>query len=508
MNRRIFTICTLLLFVLLLAACGENEPVETAVPTTAALATASATPALPTPTPTTAPTPTPVVPAITVNDQPLAADGRLTIAAVVLPQPGWLALRAVQNGAAADVLATILLPAGVSQNVPLTVEPLAATETLVAALHVDAGETGVFEFPGPDEPLEQDGAPVTSEFVVELQVERPSVTAVDQSVGRDGVVRVEQVTSPARGWVLIHADENGALGTVLGAALVDAGRTNDVAIGIPWREAPARLHAVLYQDLGRPGRLDEAEDLPVLAGGEMVIASFAVSLPPDVFVLDQPVVDGRITLERAVVDRPAWAAVYFDDEDAPGLIIGTARLEEGVNEEVVVNVIETAVTPLLYIILHEDVTPGDAFNFPASDPPLAYDGRLVDPFPFRTNPGNYLIVRDQERPSSGNDALAVTVPLTVVDVNAWVAIHADDNGQRGDVLGVTALPAGISRNVAVEIDADRATETLYAVLYLDAGEAGEFEFPGGPDVPLQRNRAVIQAPFLLAIPDSQTEVNP
>ena len=99
------------------------------------------------------------------------------------------------------------------------------------------------------------------------------------------------------GWLLIHTVQNGEIGQVLGAAYLKSGLNEALAISIPWREATPELVGVLYEDNGRFQRLDfPNDDLPVLAGGELVMRSFSVSLPPDVYVLDQPVIDNSIMM--------------------------------------------------------------------------------------------------------------------------------------------------------------------------------------------------------------------
>ena len=45
------------------------------------------------------------------------------------------------------------------------------------------------------------------------------------------------------------------------------------------------------------------------------------------------------------------------------------------------------------------------------------------------------------------------------------------------------------------VDTSGATETLYAMLHTDAGEIGTWEFPGGPDAPVEVGDAVITPPF-------------
>lgn len=481
---------TAVLLLILLLGCADAEPTPTATPTdTPPTPTAPATTA-PTPTPTMQPSPTPIVPTLTVTDQPLDEDGAVTIEMAALPQPGWVVLKAQRDGQVAEVLGQTAVPAGVSRDVVVTVDPLNVTPTLVAMLHTDLGEEETFEFPGVDQPLTVGDAPVAEPFAVDLQLLLPSVTLEPQEVGEDGLLRVARVVAAEAGWLAIHADDDGGLGAVLGIAPVPAGGSEALMVQIQWREATPTLYAVLYADNGRANRPDlNEDDLPVLVGGELVMTTADVTLPPDVVVLDQPVIDGTITVERVISNGPGHVVVYFDDGDAPGLIIGSEFIEDGLNKQIVIDIVETAVTPQLYIFIHDDTTPGDNFDFPANDPPRQYDGRVIPPFPFSTTPGNYLTTTDQSLSDDGT----VTVPLVVVDVPAWIAVHTVEEGARGAQLGIAQLPPGINRDVQVSIDADAATETLQAVLYLDAGEIGAYE--PDVDVVLQRNRSVIAAPF-------------
>ncbi|MCB8988483.1 MAG: hypothetical protein H6661_12130 [Ardenticatenaceae bacterium] len=486
----------LILTVLLLAACGE-EPTPTATPTETAVPTRTIPPQ-PTATPTTAPTPTPLEPTLVVGDQSLGEDGRLLIDSVTVLEPAWVVIHAEREGQVGEVLGYTAVPAGTSEDVTVTIDPLAATDDLAAILHSDAGQESAFEFPGVDEPLKNGTAVVSQSFAIERDLELPALSVADQEVLEDGLVRVNSVTMPTPGWVVIHADDEGKIGTILGFTFVDAGNSSDVVVHIPWRQATPVLHAMLHEDNGRDNRFDFPDDdldLPVLVAGEPVVAEFRATYPPDVLVLDQPVVDGTVTVERAISNGPGWLVVYQDNGGSPGLIIGSAPLEDGLNEQVTVNVREAGVTDQLFIFLHEDTEPGDNFNFPAADPQVTYQGRLSNPFIFQTNPGNYLTTQDQALTVEGEET-AVTVPLVVLDAPGWVVIHTDNEGELGDIIGQTWVPAGINRNVAVTIDVEQATPTLYAVLHLDAGTLEEFE-PDGADIPLQRNRAIIRSPFTI-----------
>ncbi len=497
----------LALLLLAVAACAEENG-ATAVPTLAVTAaeTAVAAPLIPTdvPTPIRTPVPTPAVPLINAADQPLTDDGALQIVSVVSPEDGWLVLYTMPDGELGEVLDFTAVTTGLNQNLTLTIDPQLATPRLVALLHNDVGESGEFEFPdGPDVPLEWESAQIATTFDLDFQLSEPVIEVAEQAVREDGVVRVANVLLPQDGWLAIHGEVDGRIGPLLGVVPVAAGRHEDIALTIPWRDGTPTLYAALYADNGEPLHFDyQAEDEPLLAGDEPVVAAFHVTFPIDIYVLDQPLVDGTFEVERVISNGPGWLVAYFDDNVAPGLIIGSAPLEDGLNERVMVEVLESAATNVLHLRLHEDTEPGDDFDFPRVDQPVLYDGRLPGTVTFSLTPGNYLIVDDQPLPSTGTASAVLTVDLVVVNVPTWVAIEADEDGQRGEVLGFTAVPPGVSHDIAISIDPTLATDTLYVTLYLNAGEPDEFD-PDGADVPLQRNRSPISVPFFLLVEEDE-----
>lgn len=77
----------------------------------------------------------------------------------------------------------------------------------------------------------------------------------------------------------------------------------------------------------------------------------------------------------------------------------------------------------------------------------------------------------------------VTVAEVVSDGPGWMAIHAQaEDGGFGEVLGYTAVSDGVNTDVVVDFIMGTPTETLFAMLHIDAGEVGTYEFPGD-DVP-------------------------
>ena len=92
---------------------------------------------------------------------------------------------------------------------------------------------------------------------------------------------------------------------------------------------------------------------------------------------------------------------------------------------------------------------------------------------------------------------AITVDLVSASQPGWIVIHAQADGAPGAVIGFAAIAVGNNANVAVEIDLDQATETLYAMLHLDLATAGEYEFPGDDAPVFDADGNVVLAPFAL-----------
>ncbi len=499
------------LLVLLLTACGREGQTAVVTPTSALPATSPATGAIsslntftiqatlaPTavPAPTPFPTPTPIAPVIVVQEQTLNETGQIAIASVQTPQDGWIAIHAQSaEGSIGAVLAQLPVRQGQNSALTLSLDPYAATPTLWALLYP---QTAVFVPIDPALPWQQQGVLTATSFPVQVQFTLPALNIANQAVAEDGLVRADSVYLTAPGWLALHANENGTPGALLGHIYLEAGLHEDVPVLIPWREAPLELLAMLYEDGARPQRLDLPGDAPVRVNGEMLMRPFRISLPPDVLVYEQPIVNGQVVIERVVSDGPGWLAVHNENNGTMGLLIGRAPLVDGVNEGVVVTLRETPPTDRLFIMLHRDEEPIGQFNFPRTDPRLEVNGRVMDPIPFRVAPGNTLFTQDQPLQVDENGRFSrITIPLVIADLDVWLVIRRDAEGEPGNIIAYTWLPAGVSRNVTLSIDPEQATETLYAVLHQDVNANQRFEYPQGGDVPLQRNRRIIQAPFTI-----------
>lgn len=101
-------------------------------------------------------------PYVEVNDQTLA-DGTVTIAGVGSDGPGWIVIHA-DDGGPGPVVGYAAVTDGNNTDVVVEIDTEAATETLYAMLHTDAGVEGTYEFPGDDGPVSVDGSVVVQPF--------------------------------------------------------------------------------------------------------------------------------------------------------------------------------------------------------------------------------------------------------------------------------------------------------------------------------------------------------
>jgi Bacterial SH3 domain len=86
----------------------------------------------------------------------------------------------------------------------------------------------------------------------------------------------------------------------------------------------------------------------------------------------------------------------------------------------------------------------------------------------------------------------ISVAKVVIPHNGWVVIHRDQQGKLGTAIGLAPVRAGSNSNVAVAINEELATATLYVLLHSDAGQPNVYEFPGA-DAPI-----IVSNPPMLA----------
>jgi hypothetical protein len=90
----------------------------------------------------------------------------------------------------------------------------------------------------------------------------------------------------------------------------------------------------------------------------------------------------------------------------------------------------------------------------------------------------------------------VAVGRVVSEGPGWLVIHGDSGGAPGPVLGWVPVKAGTNWNLRARIDSAGVTPYLWAMLHVDAGTAGRYEFPG-PDAPTAVDGRIVMQRFKL-----------
>ncbi len=107
---------------------------------------------------------------------------------------------------------------------------------------------------------------------------------------------------------------------------------------------------------------------------------------------------------------------------------------------------------------------------------------------------NAVVVSDQS-----SDGLTVVVDSVTAAAPGWIVIHLDNNGAPGPVVGQSAVEVGTNLDVEVSLDPALDSDTgLWAMLHVDEGVVGEYEFPG-PDVPVRADDMIVMSAFTASV---------
>lgn len=81
----------------------------------------------------------------------------------------------------------------------------------------------------------------------------------------------------------------------------------------------------------------------------------------------------------------------------------------------------------------------------------------------------------------------------------WIVVHIEKDSAPGLVIGYAPVKAGVNTNVRVDIDSAKATAKLFAMLHVDKGAMGTYEFPG-VDAPTKMADKIVMTPFKVTLP--------
>ena len=442
-------------------------------------------------------------PSVSVSNQ-ISLTGRVMIDSVYSDGPGFVVIHVDNNGNPGRVAGFAAVSSGWTFNLEIPIDGTLATPTLFAMLHLDDGQVGVYEFDGQsglDNPVSVDGAVVTPPFQVN------TIYAFVQFISENKFIAAA-VTIQQDGWLVIHSDNNGAPGPVLGQERILAGTTQNVEVEIKTDGRTPVLFPMLHLDTGTAGEYEfgtvQGADPPVVVRG--VVATTPIWTVPHVRVDDQIVTHGdggaapnsSLKVVSVLSQGPGWLVIHTDNNGAPGPVGGFVAVADGLNTDLTVeNLDASKLTPTLWPMLHVDTGTLGEYEFgtvQGADNPVTIDGNVLT-FPINAAPA--LVLHDQDPlPGESDGTIRFVVDNALMDGPGWLAIHSNNNGAPGPVLTTARLHDGANKNLIIEVDAAAAGDLVFPMLHYDTGTIGEYEFGtvDGADAPVVVGGQVVVAP--------------
>jgi hypothetical protein len=435
-------------------------------------------------------------PTVEVSDQ-VSLNGWVTVSHVSSDGPGFIVIHKDNGeGGIGPVIGYRWVNDGESNNVNVRLDLAEATNTLFAMLHADTGEVGVYEFgtvEGADAPVVIDGAPVSPAFLAEIMV------AYDQYLDGSNLT-VANVVTGANGWLVIHADNGGQPGPVLGQTAVTAGNNANVVVALTGDVTPI-LWPMMHVDTGEAGVYEfgtvEGADGPVVVNGTLSTQWISTGVPA-VRMFDQVALgsDGMeaaetvtVTASTVVSEGDGWLVIHADNGGQPGPVLGQTAVAAGTNWNVAVE-LSGDITPVVWPMLHVDTGEVGVYEFgtvEGADGPVRVNDAVLT-FPISIAPSITY--------SGTLTGTTLVVDAAQIDQQGFLVIHADNGGQPGAVLGFAPLVRGVNGNVTIELTGD-ITPVVYPMLHVDSGEAGIYEFGTveGADGPVRVGDVVVTGPL-------------
>jgi len=340
-------------------------------------------------------------------------------------------------------------------------------------------------------------ADIASEAPATAPATAPSSVAVEDQASDGTTVIVKSVDLPSAGFIAIHADNGGSPGAVIGnSALLAAGSSSDVSITL---DAPLEGTSIIWPmvhiDSDSDGEYtfmppDNIIDVPgVTADGNVAVASAAVTLLPDrapsaLEAVDQEGLGLGLVVASVTLPAQGFVAVHSDADGAPGPVIGVSKLlAAGTSTDVEIIFDEPLeasgkVFPMVHIDLDSDgqytfMPPDNAIDLPglSDSGDVAVTGINLEVLP-ATSPSS---LTAEEQSSDGTTVVIASVTLPS---NGFIAIHADNAGSPGAVIGNSdLLQAGESTDVVITLDeALSASGVVWPMVHIDLDADGEYTF--------------------------------
>jgi hypothetical protein len=440
-------------------------------------------------------------PQVTLGDQ-LVLGGFVTVDSIYSEGPGFVVIHRASDGGVVGVSAP--LTDGWTYNLRVPLDTTKAEAQMSAMLHVDDNTVGTYEFgtvEGADAPVKVGDQIVNTLFNAQV------MDVTDQHLANNSVV-VKAVAVPADSWVVIHADDGGKPGPVLGETLVKAGAAADVNVALTG-SATSSVWPMLHVDDNTMGTYEfgtvQGADAPVMLNGE--VATFQIWTVNHLRVNDQVAVIGddnpnatamtttpSIMVKSVLSDGPGIVVIHANDNGNAGAILGAAFVNDGLTTNVKVDLDPTAgLTPVVWPMLHIDAGTIGTYDGLDVDTVASADGQ---PVTFTINAAPSITAADQSLTDMGSIGKVLTVKLAVMDAPGWLAIHSDNAGKPGPVIATLLLHKGLNWNLHIPLDPTQAGSKVWPMLHYDTGEIGKYEFGTveGADAPVIVKEQVIVVP--------------
>lgn len=473
---------------------------------------------------------------ITASDD-IGATKSVTIDMVRAPKDSFVVVHQNDGGMPGKRLGYTRVEKGVTRDVKVELDSkVPFTPELLAAVHVDGGIQGKFEFDmedlerSTDKPYFVNGAEVAvafkvAEFGVPVDMDGASIEVSDQKSGPKVVV--SKAVAPTDAFVVVHrAKPDGMPGERVGYAAIKAGESKNVEVKLD-KELSGRtkLLAAVHADRGEPRKLEfdmdalvDSPDQPFFADGMEVAAPFEVGAfgvdveGASIEATDQIGAKRSIKVKAVVAPTDAWIVVHKDAGGAPGERVGLKWVKQGEYTDVEVELDTDVLSEQVFVALHADRGGSEAFDFDmmdklgSPDQPFFVDGDEVAAavkvrtfgVPVEMDAASVTVTEQSVHNAT------VMIDRAVAPADAWVVVHLEHDGMPGRRVGLARMEAGVVRDVVIQLDASvMLTPKLLVAVHADRGESGVFEFDmmdgvNSPDQPFFVGDMEVAAPLVLS----------
>jgi hypothetical protein len=306
-----------------------------------------------------------ILPSVTVADQTIARSGQVVVESVSVPEAGWMALHADEDGEPGAILGQTPLAAGDHENGLITFDWHRATSPMHVLVYQDLGIEGRFEPDTVDAPYLSQGEPISATFMATLPLD---VYVIDQPVAATGEVVIERVSVGQPAWVAVYTNFAGYSDRLIGFARVEAGATRMLVIPVETQNLTPILHVRVHADEGTAGEFENpGSDVPLDEDGRLTLYSFQIDAGSYVVTVDQPAGD-EVDVPLVVADTAVWLVIVEQEDDAPddlpGRVLGALWLPPGIHRDLVVPVDGAAAGTTLLAALHLDAGEEETFEYP------------------------------------------------------------------------------------------------------------------------------------------------